>query len=1300
MRLTRLLCVGVLTAAAGVGIAGRATVPTDVYRFATLAGSPGFGNNDGPTASARLAVGDGGIARAADGTLWFADGHTIRKVTPAGDVETVAGLAGAAGAVDGTGSAARFNNPRGLAVAGDGTLYVADYDNHLVRRVTPAGVVTTVAGVAGAAGTLDGTGAAARFHHPEGVALDTLGRLWVADRGSHIVRRIDSLGAVTTIAGMPHVFGDTDLAGSLARFSSPRFIARGPDGSVYVADATRITRVSSTGDVTRVATMLATGMTAGHGDLLYVSTPFARVDRVSPLGGVEQWASTQVGAAGAITSDGSGQAWIVSPGVLLHMAADGTITRVAGSQPTTTDPTRLLFPVDVVAMADGSAVVSDFTAAALRRFSATGVVSTMASIPGQPAGIALEAGGTLVVADRGAHVIRRVTQAGVVSVVAGTDAGFAAPNDVAVGADGTIYVADTGNHIIRRISVSGVVSTVAGLSGTSGSTDGTGAAARFVSPSHLAFAGDGHLYVADDTTIRRVTVDGTVTTIAELGGQAAGGLATAPDGSLWATVASSGGLPFCACLDGIRRITTAGVVTTIAGTRRTATLGTTPVDGDAAVAAFAGLRGVSFDATGRVVLTDVIRPRVIVGTPISTEPALITTQPQSQSASSGLIHLTVGVSSTMEPRYQWERSTDGGVTWSAIDGATSATHLITVAREAAGTYGYRVVVNNGAGAVTSATATITLTAAAPVFVVQPQDQQVFYALNLGLYAEADGVGVTYVWERSLDGVSWIAASTSSPSAQLTVHSDLSNWRYRVVATNSAGSTTSNVARFVFSTLTFQPTLIRIPTVRTAGGALVVRNTRHTIQIVQSGAIVPDWQLFIAEPWIAASVRQGTGAATVTLDFNVAGIPATSASFFNAMLSLMVTRPVREAPVQLAVSTLQLLFEITDDVSPIGAMDSPTDGAVNVSGALPVTGWALDDVGVDRVEIWRNCVGVDFARNVCGSPLRDGGRTHVFIGNAAFIPGARPDVASQYPQMPNATRAGWGYLLLTNALPHSPTGAAEGGQGTFALTAYAFSPQGQMTTLGVKTITLNNDAASTPFGTLDTPEQGATIPAATFPFNNAAAYPVFGWAMTQPGKCIDTTSTSAYRVYVNGVARTLTPGVNWFPGLSRSDLAAAYPGRCNSSNALAAYYLDVRTLPNGLHTIGWDVTDDGNNTSGIGSRFFNVLIGADTPQPDVVGLDLPPAVTRTLHARIGGDDAPWQVVTRGATGQLAVTVPMGGRVVLDLGGAVRDGSRPAGSTLMAGDGRFYWMPPVGFLGTFPLWFTGDDGRIDVVITWVR
>ena len=408
------------------------------------------------------------------------------------------------------------------------------------------------------------------------------------------------------------------------------------------------------------------------------------------------------------------------------------------------------------------------------------------------------------------------------------------------------------------------------------------------------------------------------------------------------------------------------------------------------------------------------------------------------------------------------------------------------------------------------------------------------------------------------------------------------------------------------------------------------------------------------------------------------------------------------------------------VVPFGVFDTPTDGATGLGGAVSVTGWALDDIGVDRVEIWRNCIeAIDRSRGACASPAPGAPANSVFIDRAVFIEGARPDVETLNDTMPQAYRAGWGYMLLTNALPNQTLGTLQGGQGTYTLSAYAVDVEGNYTLLGQKTVTVSNDAATVPFGTIDTPAQGATIPESTSPFNNADAYPNFGWAATQSGKCIDTTNTNSYRVYVDGVSQTLLTGINWFAGLSRADIAAGYPGLCNTGNALAVYYLNATQLglTAGIHTIAWDVVDSDGAVAGIGSRFFNVASPASTlpaASSTVRGAAMqvgptPVAVAQTVRAvrvRIGSDEQAFEDVTSDPQGRRFVQAPAVDRLTLDLGGAVDAGGQvvgteirtlPAGSTLDAAAGRFYWQPPVGFFGSFSLTFAAGGGQIEVQVT---
>ena len=214
------------------------------YTFTTLAGLAGaWGSADGTNSAARFYYPEG-VAVDSATNVYVADtwNHTIRKVTPAGEVTTLAGLAGTIGSADGTGSAARFYYPEGVAVDSAGNVYVGDAYNQTIRKVTPAGVVTTLAGLAGSPGSADGTNSAARFDQASGVAVDTNGNLYVADWGNHTIRKVTPVGTnwvVTTLAGLAGSSGSTDGTGSAARFNfggNGGAVAMDSAGNLYVPD--------------------------------------------------------------------------------------------------------------------------------------------------------------------------------------------------------------------------------------------------------------------------------------------------------------------------------------------------------------------------------------------------------------------------------------------------------------------------------------------------------------------------------------------------------------------------------------------------------------------------------------------------------------------------------------------------------------------------------------------------------------------------------------------------------------------------------------------------------------------------------------------------------------------------------------------------------------------------------------------------------------------------------------------------------------------------------------------------------
>ena len=223
----------------------------------TLAGVAGqLGNADGGAGVSRFS-GPSAVAVSPLGVVYVADtyNHTIRAISADGTVSTLAGLAGSSGSADGTGSTARFAFPSGIAYSPDGYLLVADTFNHTIRKVLINGTVSTIAGQAGSQGSVNLTGTAARFSLPNSVAIDASGNVFITDSGSHVIRRMDTTLAVTTLAGTAGSAGSADGTGAAARFSQPSGIAVDSAGVVYVADTLNqtIRRVSAAGVVTTLA---------------------------------------------------------------------------------------------------------------------------------------------------------------------------------------------------------------------------------------------------------------------------------------------------------------------------------------------------------------------------------------------------------------------------------------------------------------------------------------------------------------------------------------------------------------------------------------------------------------------------------------------------------------------------------------------------------------------------------------------------------------------------------------------------------------------------------------------------------------------------------------------------------------------------------------------------------------------------------------------------------------------------------------------------------------------------------------
>ena len=655
-----------------------------VYAWTNFVGQPGgIGNADGTGSMARF-YSPAGVVVDGTGNIYVADANnnTIRKVTVAGGVTTLAGLAGVSGNTDGSGTAARFNQPYGLAVDTAGNLYVSDSNNSRIRKVTPAGVVTTLAG--GSYGSADGTGTAAQFAYPRGLAVDSAGNVFVADQANNAVRKVTSAGVVTTLAGLAGSPGSADGTSSAARFNQPYGVAVDGAGMLFVADSSNHTlrKVTTDGVVTTFAgTAGVSGSADGTGSAARFHGPGALiVDTVGNVYVADGGNNTirRMTAAGLVTTlagsgaqgyldgtgsaaqffnpsgialDGAGNLFVSDRGnhTLRKVTAAGVVTTLAGlagnrgSADGTGSAARFILACAITLDNAGNAFVGDLNQR-IKKVNPAGVVTTMAgsslgSADGMgtaaqfdnPYGVSADTAGNVFVADAGNHTIRKMTPAGVVTTLAGlagssgtsdgtgNTARFNGPFGVAVDSAGNVFVADANNRTIRKVTSAGVVTTLAGLAGTVGSTDGTGTAARFYNPSGIALDSAGNLFVSDsyNHTIRKVTPAGAVTTLAGLAGNigsldgvGSGARFNYPRGLAVDTV----GNVFVADRDNhtIRKVTPAGVVTTVGGLGGVAS----STDGLGSSALFSSPYGVAVDSAGYLYVADYNNNRVTKGTPL------------------------------------------------------------------------------------------------------------------------------------------------------------------------------------------------------------------------------------------------------------------------------------------------------------------------------------------------------------------------------------------------------------------------------------------------------------------------------------------------------------------------------------------------------------------------------------------------------------------------------------------------------------------------------------------------------------
>ena len=434
-----------------------------------------------------------------------------------------------------------------------------------------------------------------------------------------------------------------------------------------------------------------------------------------------------------------------------------------------------------------------------------------------------------------------------------------------------------------------------------------------------------------------------------------------------------------------------------------------------------------------------------------------------------------------------------------------------------------------------------------------------------------------------------------------------------------------------------------------------------------GGAALDWVVTDNADWLHCSPFSGTGPGIVTVSIDSSQLAVGS---YTGTLS--VESPNADNSPQI-ITVYLTVYKTGTASAPFGSFDTPVNGSIVMS-SIPVTGWALDDIGVKRVKIYRK-----------------NGSNLVYIGDAVFVEGARPDVEQAYPDFPNCYKAGWGYMMLTNSLP-------SGGNGSFTLHAIATDMEGNPVTLGTKTIICDNANAVKPFGAIDTPAQGGTA--------SGRNYVNFGWALTPLPNTIPIDG-STIQVWVDGVSLG-HPVYNQY----REDIATLFPNYNNSSGAVGYFYLDTTLYENGVHTIAWSAQDDAGNADGIGSRYFsirntdntaaskkaavfNVQRSMFTVNPGRIPVNdsLPVWIKKGCHP----DDEPAVVYPNGE-GIITIKIKELERLEIHLfeptlniePRTLNISWLPIGSTLDRKRGIFYWQPGPGFIGDYEFIFTEKTG----------
>ena len=439
-----------------------------------------------------------------------------------------------------------------------------------------------------------------------------------------------------------------------------------------------------------------------------------------------------------------------------------------------------------------------------------------------------------------------------------------------------------------------------------------------------------------------------------------------------------------------------------------------------------------------------------------------------------------------------------------------------------------------------------------------------------------------------------------------------------------------------------------------------------------------WTASASEPWLVLTPGSGTSPSTAMLSIDPAAAGVLSRGTYEATINI-TSSAAPTTPMSIRVQ-LRITDATSTTTAPLGVLDIPRPGATALSGAVAVSGWAIDDVGIARVQIYRN--------SVAGEPQGE-----VFLGEGTRVRGARWDILGAFT--PGVTSAGWGLMVLSNVLPN-------GGNGTFVLSAYAEDIEGGRQRLGQTTVTFDNTGSPYPFGTIDVPRQGATVSGL---LNNQ------GWVLAQPGRSIPFDG-STIRLFIDGVERPNVAGY----GFARPDVAALFPFPTypNANGPAAQFTLDTTQFADGMRTMVWVASDDQGAIQGIGSRYIHVNNGSASQVVAPIAAEARsaatvqkiPQSTALLWERLGLDEGSWSLrFAGGATHEIRQARGERVEVALDTW-LWSEGCGPYAAYLMTGDvagplppgasldgeqGLFRWLPPIEFAGVYEFAFVRNSCR---------